>query len=84
MNHIITFYSVSDALHLEKVLKENGFKAAMVPVPRALSASCGYAVEVQIESCEKLLALVKQNKISIEKCYKMIQEGRKRVFKSCS
>lgn len=83
MNHITTFYSVSDALHLEKVLKENGSVARMVPVPRQLSASCGYAIECKIEDCSKLQSLIDKNNISIENCFKIEIKDKKRTFLVC-
>lgn len=45
MNWLLTFHTVSAALMLQKVLqKRQGASCEVVPVPRSLSSSCGYAV----------------------------------------
>lgn len=47
MSYLVTFHSVSDALMAKKLLDANGGKGTVVPAPRALSSSCGYALEVE-------------------------------------
>ncbi|MDR0550434.1 MAG: DUF3343 domain-containing protein [Spirochaetaceae bacterium] len=46
MKLFVTFHSVSSALMLEAAAKERGLSCAVIPVPRNLSSSCGYAAEI--------------------------------------
>ncbi len=45
MSYIITFHSVSDALIAKKKLENLGGTGSVIPTPRALSSSCGYALD---------------------------------------
>jgi hypothetical protein len=47
MELLVTFETVSAALEGETIVKELGVPCRIIPVPRALSASCGYAVSVE-------------------------------------
>nr|WP_294524911.1 DUF3343 domain-containing protein [uncultured Blautia sp.] len=42
--YIATFYSHFGAMAFHKKCKEAGFKSRIMPVPRALSSSCGTCV----------------------------------------
>lgn len=46
MSYLVTFHSVSDALMAKKLLDASGGCGSVIPTPRALSSSCGYALEV--------------------------------------
>jgi hypothetical protein len=52
MNLLVTFETVSAALEGEIIVKELGLPCRIIPVPRALSASCGYAVSVETGDAE--------------------------------
>ncbi len=41
---IVTFFTTHAALRAEKVLKEAGIAAELIPAPRALSADCTIAL----------------------------------------
>lgn len=41
LREIITFNSTTDAIVFEKYCKEKGIDGRIIPVPRAISASCG-------------------------------------------
>ncbi|MDR0363070.1 MAG: DUF3343 domain-containing protein [Planctomycetota bacterium] len=43
---LVTFHSVSSVLYLETLLRERRVRCAIIPVPRALGSSCGYAAEI--------------------------------------
>ena len=47
MPYIATFYTHFGALSLQRKLKKQGVPAQMMPVPRALSASCGVCVRFE-------------------------------------
>ncbi|MDR2501501.1 MAG: DUF3343 domain-containing protein [Treponema sp.] len=59
MRLLVTFYSVHAALLLEAAGKERGFFCALIPAPRKLSSSCGYAAEVDAEEPERLIKLLR-------------------------
>ena len=53
---IATFYTHAAALVSCRNLKSAGFPARMMPVPRALSSSCGTCVRYEAEElCEQYL-----------------------------
>jgi hypothetical protein len=52
MELLVTFETVSAALEGELLLKDTGIPCRIIPVPRALSASCGYALSVEAEDAE--------------------------------
>ena len=47
MNYVATFYTHAAALMTHRKLKIRGCEAAMMPVPRALSSSCGTCVKYE-------------------------------------
>ncbi len=78
---LVTFYSVSAALLLERVLRERGVAAGVMPVPRELSTSCGYAVETDARDASSLISLMDREEIewsevySHEKQYRLVREN---------
>ena len=58
-SYLITFYTTSQALRLEKEVKKNNLKAQVIPVPRELSSSCGLALRVETEE-KRLLKLLEE------------------------
>jgi hypothetical protein len=66
---LVTFYSVSSALLLETAGKERGFPCVIIPVPRSLSSSCGYAAEVDAEASGDLVELLRGLRIEWEAVY---------------
>ena len=56
MIYIATFYTHAAALLSHRTLTAKGISCRMMPVPRALSSSCGTCVRYEAESmCEDLL-----------------------------
>lgn len=49
MENIATFYTHLGALRFSRKLEKLGFEAALAPVPRKLSASCGTCVRFSAE-----------------------------------
>lgn len=58
MRLLVTFHSVSAALMLEQAMKAEAGSCALVPVPRSLSSSCGYALLAADAAEDSLLALL--------------------------
>ena len=50
MTYVITFFSHFGAISFNKAMKARGFASKMMPVPRAVSSSCGTGVRIEGES----------------------------------
>ena len=48
MEQIATFHTHFGAIQFQRLCKDRGDKPRMMPVPRALSASCGTCVKFQV------------------------------------
>lgn len=66
---LITFYSTHYAIKAEKILKNNGIDAELVPVPRKFSSNCGIALTLPLEKENIAMDIIKNNKVQIEKTY---------------
>ncbi|MBR6950114.1 MAG: DUF3343 domain-containing protein [Oscillospiraceae bacterium] len=55
MEAIATFYSHFGAVRFRKLCAEAGWPAAMAPVPRSLSSSCGTCVRFTGEAMSPIL-----------------------------
>lgn len=53
---LITFPSVHFAIRAEKFLKESEIPSRMIPTPRAVSASCGLCLLLEMEEKDRLLS----------------------------
>jgi hypothetical protein len=72
---MVTFHSVSSALIVETAGKERGFFCSLVPVPRVLSSSCGYAASVEAETSGGLLELLRCLRVEWEAVYRPAADG---------
>lgn len=66
---LVTFHSVSSALYLEELLKQRGVACKVIPVPRELSSSCGYAAEVDMSDLDELKTLMNKEFVEWEGLY---------------
>ena len=66
---VITFYTTTDAMAMEKTCKELGADGRIIPVPGSISADCGLAWCARNEREEELLALMVQHNISPQGIY---------------
>ena len=57
---IITFYTTTDAMAMERFCKEKNADGRIIPVPGSISADCGLAWCAKLESEENLLALINE------------------------
>lgn len=55
--YLLTFFSTSGAMAVEKYCKQNGIAGRLLPVPREISASCGLAWAVSADQKEELAAV---------------------------
>lgn len=65
----VTFPSTFWALRAEKALTARGWRARLRPVPRALSSSCGLALEVRDSGREAIVAGLEEEKVRFEGVY---------------
>lgn len=84
MRLLVTFHSVSQALLLETEAKERGFFCALIPVPRKLSSSCGYAAEVEADAfpVDEHPDLLRKLNIEWEAVYKPVGDGYQALHRS--
>lgn len=72
---LVTFHSVSAALFLEKLLDARGVLCRIIPVPRSLSSSCGYAAEVSGMEQAALSPVLTEHEIEWEAVYRAAPGG---------
>ena len=60
---VITFYTTTAAMAMEKICKESGAEGRIIPVPGSISADCGLAWCARNESEDVLLDLMVQHNI---------------------
>lgn len=75
MNCLVTLHTVSDALQLEALLKEASVPGRVIPVPRQLSSSCGYAVQAQALHKEGMEDFLLKNCLAWDTLYEVRNEG---------
>ncbi|NLV57853.1 MAG: DUF3343 domain-containing protein [Clostridiales bacterium] len=80
MTYLSTFYSISDALYFESMLKERGDVCKVIPVPRELSSSCGYAVTFSLDLSDEFDQLVNNHGIEMESLYEIRSSNHKTVY----
>ena len=66
MDGLISFYASHHAMRAEKVLREAGFRVALIPGPRELSPNCGVALRFVYAQAEAALTVLNRNKVQIE------------------
>ena len=71
MQYLVTFFSVSAALHFDNLVKKRGATSEVVPVPRVLSSSCGYSVTVSEYDYEDILVVLHDYDIEWEKVFRL-------------
>ena len=65
MHCIATFDTTMMALRFEKICRADGHNVRIVPVPRRLSTSCGFACSYPCESQVKIKGLADERNIDV-------------------
>jgi len=73
----ITFPTTFYAIRAESLLKAEGIKFKMVPVPRSISSSCGTALRCDCEVLETIRSFLLGNNLALENFYKLEEIGLK-------
>lgn len=76
MRCVFIFESVHRVMKAEKLLKGNGVKIDLIPVPREISSDCGVAIELPGDSESEALSILQENRISVVECYTKNASGR--------
>ena len=63
---VITFYTTTAAMQMERVCKELGQKGRIIPVPREISAGCGLAWSAPEEERENLVSVMEAHHITAQ------------------
>lgn len=67
MKGYLLFYTSSSAFLSEELLSTlEGLNQKMVPTPREYSSDCGMAIWFEYEDVEKVLTLLKSNRVEFE------------------
>ena len=69
MKYVFLFSSIHHVMRAEKLLKGEGIKVDLIPVPREISSDCGVAIELSGDSEAEALLVLKENRISVAECY---------------
>ena len=69
---VITFYTTTAAMAMEKLCREQGADGRIIPVPGSISADCGLAWCAKNESEDRLLELMVRNNITPQGIYHIL------------
>lgn len=77
---LITFHSVSSALYLDKIMKNEDMECKIVPVPRSLSSSCGYSAIIKKTEPNEFKEYMGLNDIEWEEIYSCGENDQYELF----
>lgn len=60
---VITFFTTTEAMHMEDICKGCGAKGRLIPLPSFISAGCGLAWCADLQEEENLKAVMEQSGI---------------------
>lgn len=66
---LFVFESVHQVMKAEKLLKGQGVKIDLIPMPREISSDCGVAIELPWGSKKEALDFLQEHRLSIFACY---------------
>lgn len=65
MKCLATFDTTHMALSFEKSCRKAGYNVKIIPVPRSISVSCGFACSYDCDDVNKIKSIVKGNSIEV-------------------
>jgi hypothetical protein len=77
INCYVTFPTTFYAIRAESLLKKKEIAFKMVPVPRAISSSCGTALRCACPDLKKLKQFLDENNTEMESFYQLEEDGLK-------
>ena len=66
---VITFFTTTDAMAMERICKEKKAEGRIIPVPGSISADCGLAWCARLSSEEALRCLMEENGLRFQGIY---------------
>lgn len=64
---VVLFSSSNHTIWAEEVLKQEGIEVKLIPVPRHLSADCGYCVQVRSHDIPRIQMLFQGNSVKFDR-----------------
>lgn len=71
MNCLATFETTHMALKFEKTCRKAKLEARIIPVPRELSSSCGFACSYPCEEEDAIRKLAADNSVDVHEYHRM-------------
>lgn len=72
LREVITFNSTTDAIAFEKYCKNSGVEGRLIPVPRAISASCGLCWSAPAEEQARIEEAISAADLKVVGKYQMM------------
>lgn len=69
---IITFNSTTDAMAFESFCKKSGLEGRLIPVPRAISASCGMCWSAAAINKQEIIDAIEKSSLNVSGIYDMV------------
>lgn len=69
---IITFHTTTAAMGMESACAKAGQPGRLIPVPKAITASCGMAWSAPVETRASLEEFVKEQSITVDGWYELL------------
>lgn len=69
---IVTFFTTTAAIQMEKVCKTNNISGRLIPVPRSITSNCGMSWCSPPEIKSQIQNIVKTHNIEIEGWYEIL------------
>jgi hypothetical protein len=63
---IILVPSTSHAMHLEKLLRDEGIPCKMIPIPRHISSDCGVCIRILRQELDAVRRVIEAARLEIE------------------
>ncbi len=67
---VITFYTTTEAMAMERICKQEKQDGRMIPVPGSISADCGLAWCAGLQSEDSLLKVMEDHDLRYQGIYK--------------
>jgi hypothetical protein len=77
---IFTFYSSHYALKLESACRKEKIPGKLIPVPRALSSSCGTAFQGEVADREAIEEIARVHGVEIEQVVEFSSEQKRSIL----
>ncbi|MCF0133538.1 MAG: DUF3343 domain-containing protein [Blautia sp.] len=68
---VVTFYTTSEAMAVERLCKDKGYPGKLFSAPRNLSVDCGIAWKMPLEYEASLRQLINEEDLEIHGIHKM-------------